>query len=89
MTTTTTTTLEDKIYNIFKENKLSYDYSVIGDNVEIEIYWGDWKHDHCRLKNIMSNNGFMCIDEHITDSDEDCYDAEYTFIPMYSIEYDF
>ena len=36
----TTTTLEDKIYNIFKENKLSYDYSVIGDNVEIEVYWG-------------------------------------------------
>ena len=86
MTTTTTTTLED---NIFKENKLSYDYSVIGDNVEIEVYWGDWKHDHLRLKNIMSNNGFMCINEHITDSDEDCYDAEYTFIPMYSIEYDF
>lgn len=82
----TTTTLEDKIYNIFKENKLSYDYSVIGDNVEIEVY-GDWKHDHRRLKNIMSNNGFMCIDEHITDSDEDCYDAEYTFIPMYSNEY--
>ena len=35
-----TTTLEDKIYNIFKENKLSYDYSVISDNVEIEVYWG-------------------------------------------------
>lgn len=35
-----TTILEDKIYNIFKENELSYDYSVIGDNVEIEIYWG-------------------------------------------------
>lgn len=37
----------------------------------------------------MSNNGFMCINEYITDSDEDCYDAEYTFTPMYSIEYDF
>ena len=84
-----TTTLEDKIYNIFKENNLSYDYSVIGDNVEIEVYWGDWKHDHLRLKNIMSNNGFMCINEHITDSDEDCYDAEYTFTPVYSNEYDF
>ena len=81
MATTTTTTLEDKIYNIFKENELSYDYSVIGDNVEIEVYWGDWKHDHLRLKHIMSNNGFMCMNEHITDSDEDCYDAEYTFTP--------
>ena len=37
----------------------------------------------------MSNNGFMCINEYITDSDEDCYDAEYTFTPMYSNEYDF
>ena len=76
-----TTTLEDKIYNIFKENELNYDYSVIGDNIEIEVYWGDWKHDHRRLENIMANNGFMCINEHITDSDEDCYDAEYTFTP--------
>lgn len=53
-----TTTLKDKVYNIFKENELSYDYSVIGDNVEIEVYWGDWKHDHLRLKNIMSNLTF-------------------------------
>ena len=84
-----TTTLKDKVYNIFKENELNYDYSVIGDNVEIEVYWGDWKHDHLRLKNIMSNNGFMCINEHIIGSDEDCSVAEFTFSPMYSNVYDF
>lgn len=82
------TTLKDKIYKLFKENDLNYDYSVFDNKVNIYVYWGDWKHDHCRLKHIMSDNGFECISEYITDSDDDCYDAEYTFIPMYSIEYD-
>lgn len=75
------TKLEQKVEKIFKDNELPYEYSVFNNEVSVSIYWGDWKHDHCRLKYIMSNNGFICANEHITDSDSDCYDAEYTFTP--------
>ena len=75
-----TTILEDKIYNIFKENKLSYDYSVIGDNVEIEVYWGDWKHDHRWCNDLMSYIGYECREEVVTEEDgSDCYSATHYF----------
>ena len=47
--------------------------------ISIEIEWGDWKHDHRLLQNVMEQNGFECVDKYITASDCDCYDCEYTF----------
>ena len=73
-------TLKEKIENIFSKYKLNYDYEYINEKqVLITIKEGDWKHDHLYLKNILSKNGFTLEDEYYAESDDDCYDAEYTF----------
>lgn len=53
--------IEEKIYEIMKENKLYGDVSVNKNVAEIEIS-GDWKHEHLRLKFLMLEN--FDIQEH-------------------------
>ena len=72
--------LKEKIENIFSKYKFNYDYEYINEKqVLITIKEGDWKHDHLYLKNILSANGFTLEDEYYAESDDDCYDVEYTF----------
>ena len=72
--------LKEKIENIFSKYKFNYVYEYINEKqVLIIIKEGDWKHDHLYLKNILSANGFTLEDEYYAESDDDCYDAEYTF----------
>lgn len=74
-------TLQERVKKIFAEHNINYDcdYNCNAQQVIITIINGDWKHDHCFLQNVMEQNDFVCVDEYITDSDCDCYDAEYTF----------
>ena len=74
-------TLQEQVNNIFAKHNINYDceYNCDAQRVIITIIEGDWKHDHRFLKNVMTENGFECVDEYITDSDCDCYDCEYTF----------
>ena len=37
--------------------------------VEIEIGWGDWKHDHLYCDHIMKENGYTLINEVVTEED--------------------
>lgn len=74
-------TLKERVENIFNRFNLHYncDYNNNAQQVIINVYNGDWKHDHLFLKRVMYQNGFILNDEYITSSDSDCYDAEYTF----------
>jgi hypothetical protein len=73
--------IDNDIQRIFKENEMWYEWSVDFDGtVEINVEWGDWKHDHLRLKYIMKENGYCPIDENVTEEDgSDAYSAVHTF----------
>ena len=73
--------MEKKIKKIFKDNDFDYEY-VICDNdcVGVVVIWGDWKHDHARLRYVMEQNGFKCLGEQVTEEDGcDCYSATHVY----------
>ena len=77
--------LQEKVENILRENEVySYelDFDLNLENVvHIEVEWGDWKHDHLRLKWIMEKYSFRYIGEEVTEEDgSDCYSAIHTYI---------
>lgn len=51
--------------------------------IEIEINWGDWKHDHLHLKWLMEehfSNKLEYVGEKVTEEDgSDCYSAIHYF----------
>ena len=73
--------LQKKVDNVLKENKCWYDTWVNSDGtIEVNVEWGDWKHDHLFLEHIMSENNFKHIDEDVTEEDgSDTYSSIHTF----------
>ena len=48
--------------------------------IAVEIEWGDWKHDHIFVDNILERNGFVHIANEVTNEDgSDCYSAIHYF----------
>lgn len=37
--------------------------------IEVEIGWGDWKHDHLYCDHIMRENGYILINEDVIEED--------------------
>ena len=73
--------LEEKVRELFKENKLPYEWSVFDGEVYVSVNWGDWKHDHRYLEYVMEQNNFKCVSSLVTEEDgSDCYSADYTFV---------
>ena len=76
--------MEKKVKQIFKDNKLSYDWEINSELpcvLLVYVEWGDWKHDHICLNNIMKQNGFHFIGEDVTEEDgSDTYSATHIFI---------
>ena len=51
------------------------------NEVHIEIYWGDWKHDHWRCQYLMEKFGYRQKSEVITEEDgSDTYSAHHVYI---------
>lgn len=73
--------IEQDINRIFKENELCYEYSTrIDGTIEVNVEWGDWKHDHSYLDYIMKNNGYSLKSEIVTEEDgSDCYSSVHLF----------
>lgn len=60
--------IQQRIRQIFKKHKLTYDWWAETDTmVQIVVENGDWKHDHRRLMNVMKEEGFDYIGRHIPD----------------------
>lgn len=76
--------MEEKIKEIFKKYNLSYEWEISADLpcvVIIYVEWGDWKHDHICLRNIMQQNGFNLVGEDVTEEDgTDAYSATHFYI---------
>ena len=74
--------LRAKINKILSDNKMPYDYTVDDKGyVKITVENGDWKHDHIALRNLMRDNGFVCLGRHIPDEEtgDDSFSAVYLF----------
>lgn len=57
-----------------------WDYSEFENEVQIEISWGDWKHDHLYCRSIMEKNDYALIEEIETEEDgSDCYSAVHRY----------
>ena len=73
--------IESKLKRIFEEHGFSYDYLIDTEKKEviIDVYDGDWKHDHRRLINVMHANNFIMLNSKAYDSDDDSFTATYVF----------
>jgi hypothetical protein len=69
-----------EIYSTLKEKHLYPDLyeEKVGDEVMLaaHIEWGDWKHDHRYLDNVMGDLGFSVYKVDVTEENgSDCYSA--------------
>ena len=49
--------------------------------VEVEISWGDWKHEHLRCDYLMEDLGYRELSTEVTEEDgSDCYSAIHRYI---------
>lgn len=72
----------EKINKILDENNIWADVWQYMDLpvVQVEISWGDWKHDHARTDYLLKNLGCTLMKEEITENDgSDCYSAIHYF----------
>lgn len=73
------------IYKYLKDNGLYVDdIWDDGENIIISISWGDWKHDHLWLLDLMEYlGGYIYTGEYVTEEDgSDCYSAKHTFYKL-------
>lgn len=48
--------------------------------VDVNIEWGDWKHDHKYCDKLMAELGWVLDSEGVSDEDEtDCYSSTHTY----------
>lgn len=67
----------DDVIKHLADNDRHYEVNDIGENViEINIEWGDWKHDHGYCDYLMEQIGFVRTAELVTEEDgSDCYSS--------------
>ena len=71
-----------KIGAILHNNDMHYDFDVDSNGIiEITVENGDWKHDHIRLRNLMSQMNYVFYGRHISDeeSGDDSFSAVYLY----------
>ena len=77
----------EKINKYLGDNQFQYDvYPYMDDMpvVECEIHWGDWKHEHLRLKWLMEQIGCVRVSCEVTEENgSDCYSAIHRYIVNY------
>lgn len=74
--------IRKSLYDILNENHLyPEEIGFFTDTVvQISIHWGDWKHEHLRLRWLLSELGYQYISSLTTEEDgSDCYSADHYF----------
>lgn len=77
----TTTQIIEKTTKVLNNANIFADiYNAGDDYIEIEVSWGDWKHDHLALDYYMAEAGFVHTATTITEEDgSDTYSAVHTY----------
>ena len=74
----------DRIEKYLRDNRIYCDVYPYGDDmpvVNVEIRWGDWKHEHLRAKWLMGEVGAVYVNTVETEENgTDCYSAVHRFI---------
>ena len=71
----------DYIEKILRDDGKYYDVYPHDGKIYIDVDWGDWKHDHLRLDNLMFMHGYECVDEQTTEEDgSDTYSSTHIFV---------
>lgn len=78
------TAIED-IYKFLNDNKLYPDDIYQFEDlpaIAVHLRWGDWKHEHLRLKYLMTEvRDYFYVRSETTDEDgSDCYSATHYFV---------
>ena len=75
------TEIELKVAKVFKDNDLHYEYGINPKGeVNVEVHWGDWKHDHGWCATLMGYIGYVQDDVVVTeDNGSDCYSARHYY----------
>lgn len=69
-----------ELTHYLNNHKLYVDVEEIETHFIINVEWGDWKHDHRYLQNLMSNLNFILDMREITNTDgSDCFSAIYYY----------
>ena len=58
-----------------------YEEDMVAKLIRISISWGDWKHDHMWLDNLMSYIGYEEFNTIVTEENgSDCYSADHIYV---------
>lgn len=71
-----------RVYSHLKALDADFDdLSQTENGFEVSVTWGDWKHSHIFLDNLMKNLGYHLLEEKVTESDgSDCYSSIHIYI---------
>ena len=74
----------DKVSRIFREHQFHYEWYVQHDRrlLNVDVEWGDWKHDHLHLDYVMAAEGFTPVSTR--PFGEDTMDDTYSATHVYS-----
>ena len=75
-------TEQERINKYFAENNCWQEaYETYNGTIEIDIHWGDWKHDHLYCDYLMDELGYELINTEVTEENgSDAYSAIRTYI---------
>ena len=75
--------ISEKIDKYLRDNRLYADVQPYWDDlpvIEVDIHWGDWKHEHLRTKWLLEEIGVSFINTIVTEENgSDCYSAIHRF----------
>ena len=75
--------ISEKIDKYLRDNRLYADVHPYWDDlpvIEVDIHWGDWKHEHLRAKWLLEEIGVTFINTVVTEENgSDCYSATHRF----------
>lgn len=57
-------------------------YEHADGTIEIPVSWGDWKHSHLFLQDLMMELGYIQVKEKTEENGSDCYSATHFFQPI-------
>ena len=75
--------ISEKVEKYLRENKLWASVEPYLDDlpvIEVDISWGDWKHEHLRCRWLLEEVGVHFINTLVTEENgSDCYSARHRF----------
>ena len=74
-------TLCQQVYKALENANIYPEYVDAHENsIDVEISWGDWKHEHARADFILWDLGLVCTAVVVTEDDgSDCYSAVHRY----------